>query len=198
VKLFRKLFGLDFPDPQVGQIWRSQHSGRAFVIKDVHLTDTGRYWEIDWHPEVTETLSRFINGGKDGPCPPPLCDTWYMRPGHWRRMLREERRVLAGVWPEPPPRTEDDFVEAPVVADWATSSPIGTLRVLRSKLPESPDFHFALGYLATERTRSGEVLRYQLVCVSPVADSEFAGCAACTKCRPEPPASRVIKEGESE
>ncbi len=96
MKWIRRLMGTDFPDPAPGQVWRSRHSREAFVIKDVRLSDNGKCWWVDWHPEMTEALGRFINGGKDLPCPPPMCDTWYIRPGRWRRMLREEGRVLEG------------------------------------------------------------------------------------------------------
>lgn len=84
MKFLRRLFGLDFPDPVVGQIWRSRHSGRAVRVKDVKLSDCGRFWHM--------SLSHEGDDGQFNPIGLSYC----MRPSQWRRMLRDEARQLMG------------------------------------------------------------------------------------------------------
>jgi hypothetical protein len=84
MKFLRKLFGLDFPDPQVGQVWRSRHSGRAFRVDRVQLSDDGTVWHVDKRHEV--------NGGFNTIGMSYSYYRYY--PNQWRRMLREEGRTL--------------------------------------------------------------------------------------------------------
>jgi hypothetical protein len=82
MKWVRKLFGLDFPDPAVGQVWRSRHSGRAFRVTSVGRSDSGYLWEVGVHVELGPNA---LN---------PVGMTRYYCPRAWRAMLREECRVL--------------------------------------------------------------------------------------------------------
>jgi hypothetical protein len=83
IPFLRRLFGLDFPDPAVGQVWRSRHSGRAVRVAAVALSDDGRLWHIDLQHEDEQG---FI----------PIPNSYYMHPPQWRRMLRDEGRALMG------------------------------------------------------------------------------------------------------
>lgn len=83
MKFLRRLLGLDFPDPAVGQVWRTRHSGRAVRVAGVQLSDCGRHWHIDLEHESD---SGFIA------IPMAYC----MFPAQWRRMLREDGRELMG------------------------------------------------------------------------------------------------------
>lgn len=87
MKFLRKLLGLDFPDPQVGQVWRSRHSGRAFRVTDVEPSDCGRMWHIDLQHEQ-----------KDGTYI-PIGESYFMFRSQWRRWLRDEGRTLQVQWP---------------------------------------------------------------------------------------------------
>lgn len=91
MKWFRKLVGLDFPDPEAGQVWRSGHSGRAFRVKSVELSDCGSLWLLSLQSEVRE--GEFL----------PLANQLFMDSCQWREMLKDECRVLERQWPEPPP-----------------------------------------------------------------------------------------------
>lgn len=82
MNVLRKLFGLDFPDPQVGQVWRSRHSGRAIRVADVRRSDSGNYWHLNLQHEGSD--GEFIG------IPMSYC----MRPSQWRRKLRDEARDL--------------------------------------------------------------------------------------------------------
>jgi hypothetical protein len=84
VKFLRRLFGLDFPDPEAGQVWRSRHSGRAIRISEVHLSDCGKLWHISVEHETSI--------GKFNAVPMSYC----MFPGQWRWKLRDEGRRLMG------------------------------------------------------------------------------------------------------
>lgn len=88
MRWLRRLVGLDFPDPQVGQVWRSQNSGRALVVDSVEPDDCGNGWHVGLQYEARAMRS------PDGYAPQPIPQEWYCTPGIWRRMLREERRVL--------------------------------------------------------------------------------------------------------
>lgn len=83
MSFLRRLFGLDFPDPAVGQVWRSRHSGRAVRVTEVRRSDCGRMWHIALQHQDG---SGFIA------IPLSYC----MFPKQWRRMLREEGRQLIG------------------------------------------------------------------------------------------------------
>lgn len=82
----RKLFGLDFPDPAPGQLWRSRHNGRHFLVCDVRKSDDGRMFRISTHTEGP--------GGKlIG-----VAMIYTMYPDQWRRLLREDGRELVRVY----------------------------------------------------------------------------------------------------
>lgn len=76
----RKLFGLDFPEPAVGQVWRSRYSGRAIRVDGVRRSDCGAMWFCDIATEERDGWS----------IPMFAC----MYPSQWRRMLRREGRAL--------------------------------------------------------------------------------------------------------
>lgn len=91
VKFFRRLFGLDFPDPATGQVWRSQHSGRAIRVAKIRTSDCGKLWHIDLQHET--------DCGEFNPLPLSYC----MFPAQWRRKLRiEGRKLMDGGAVEPP------------------------------------------------------------------------------------------------
>lgn len=86
MKWLQRLRGLDFPDPVVGQVWRSEWNGELMRVTraDIHCTGTLFVAAAVWLP----------NGiGDRGPC-------WCIPDGYcvglavWRRRLREEKRVL--------------------------------------------------------------------------------------------------------
>lgn len=87
--ILQRLFGLYFPDPEVGQVWRSRHSGRAIRVAEVRRSDCGRMWHIALHHE---------DAGGFIAIPMSYC----MFPSQWRRMLRDEGRQLMGGGIEPP------------------------------------------------------------------------------------------------
>lgn len=78
------------PPPQVGQVWRSEHSGRQIRISEARIGDSGQLlWAYQlqrgdgWNP-----VNMSGEGGLYG----------------WRQMVRDERRVLVGPpHPIPPP-----------------------------------------------------------------------------------------------
>lgn len=84
MKFLRRLFGLDFPEPKVGQVWRSRHSGRRMLVMDVHTMDTGT-------PVVSVKTEDIAIG-----------QTYAHGLDQWRRRLREEaRELIEGVPMEP-------------------------------------------------------------------------------------------------
>ena len=84
MRFLRRLFGLDFPDPEAGQVWRSRHSGRAFRVDQVRTSDCGQLWHIGLQHET--------GNGEFNWMPLSYC----MFPSQWRRMLRDEGRQLMG------------------------------------------------------------------------------------------------------
>ena len=87
MKWLRRLLGTDFPDPQVGQVWRSRHSGRRIRVCEACVLDTGalmvsvQHENANWH-----------SGWGIG--------TYYcFGLGVWRRNLRDEARELVGMEP---------------------------------------------------------------------------------------------------
>lgn len=84
MRFLRRLFGLDFPDPEAGQVWRSRHSGRAIRVDQVRRSDCGKLWHI--------YLQHETDNGQFTPLPLSYC----MFPSQWRRMLRDEGRQLMG------------------------------------------------------------------------------------------------------
>lgn len=91
MKFFRKLFGLDFPDPEVGQVWRSGHSGLRIRITEASIHDTGTLFVYAQH-EMTEPWLSFLPKRKDEFN--AIGQLYAIGAGHWRRRLREERRAL--------------------------------------------------------------------------------------------------------
>lgn len=79
-RFIRRVFGLDFIDPSVGQRWLSTHSCKAIEVVQVRVTDGGSVWV-----EVIPAL----HGS-----PPPISSTFCTDLHQWRLRLREERRVL--------------------------------------------------------------------------------------------------------
>jgi len=67
-----------------------------------------------------------------------------------------------------------DYVSVQVVAKFGDSMPIGELRILKSALPPSPDYCFALGFRALKVTDDGKIHGYELLEVAPVSDANYA------------------------
>lgn len=115
----RRLFGLDFPDPKVGQVWRSRHSGRCMRVTDVHTMDTG--------PIVVSVITEDIAIGQ----------TYAHGLDQWRWRLREEaRELIEGVPMEPsrpwprggnlnPPPNYPRPPTPPGPPQWKTPGPAG-------------------------------------------------------------------------
>lgn len=78
--LYRHLVGLNFPDPQKGQLWRSANSGKSFEVWDVEVMDWGTV-----HVHVREAGPHRV---------PAMPDLYAWTLPQWRRQLREERREL--------------------------------------------------------------------------------------------------------
>jgi hypothetical protein len=98
IAAFVRWRGLDLPDPAVGQVWRSRHSGRAIRVADVRRSDCGTMWHVGLQHEDERGFIAI-----------PL--SYCMYPHQWRRMLRAEGRTLEpdhvprpGPWPAPPTR----------------------------------------------------------------------------------------------
>lgn len=109
----RGILGTNFPDPAVGQVWRSTHSGRAFLVHSVERSDCGQMWHLSLQHET-----------RDRPGFNMVPMSYYLDRSQWCAMLREEARTLektAGVEPsEPWPRN------AGAVPSFAAWQPIGT------------------------------------------------------------------------
>ncbi len=69
-------------NPRTGQIWRSEHSGRAILVSDVEKTDTGVVVVSVKHER--DQLHDF-NG---------IQDSYAFGLGQWRARIREEARFL--------------------------------------------------------------------------------------------------------
>lgn len=61
-----------------------------------------------------------------------------------------------------------EYVELPVLVDFEASRQVGTLRILKSALPPTPHFVFALGY-----RQQVDANNYTPVAISAVADTEY-------------------------
>lgn len=68
--------------------------------------------------------------------------------------------------------------QVPVVLGFDYADPIGTLEVDMDRLSTHPDYLFALGFRALKVDASGHVTEYELVCVSPVEDMNYAAYLA--------------------
>lgn len=76
----------------------------------------------------------------------------------------------------------NDYVTVPVLNTFVNGQVIGELRLLRSALPPTPHFHFALGYISLRRINE-ETTEYKLVSVAVVSDEHLysgGGTAAQT------------------
>lgn len=80
MKWLRKLLGTDFPDPVVGQVWRSRHSGQLMRVTGVRFSNGGTIFvdaEHQYAPDAWTVPHYYAIGIDD-----------------WRRSLREEAREL--------------------------------------------------------------------------------------------------------
>jgi hypothetical protein len=99
MKWIRKLFGTDFPDPQVGQVWRCTRNGEFMRVADVHTHTSGTvfvtctYW-------TTRTW-----GGLEPDW--GIGDSYAVGLSNWRARLREESRQFCGI----------DFDPSSVISD---------------------------------------------------------------------------------
>lgn len=84
-RFFRALLGLDFPDPDMGQIWRSEHSGQRFRVAQVSSSE--------WRGTTTVRISLEFDAEGGALWSPVLC-TYATTLAQWRANLRMERRVL--------------------------------------------------------------------------------------------------------
>lgn len=85
MKILRKLFGLDFPPPAVGQVWRSRHSGSSMRVTGVDTMDTGTLVVSVKTDDIA--IGQAYAYGLD----------------QWRYRLRNEsRELIEGVPMEPP------------------------------------------------------------------------------------------------
>jgi len=93
MKLLRRILGLDFPDPVVGQIWRSGYNGELMLVSAVDISAEGLR-TINCKRQLEPYITRVA------PNCTRLESTWGMACVYaygldqWRRRLRSERRVL--------------------------------------------------------------------------------------------------------
>jgi len=78
-RFIRRIFGLDYPDPVLGQRWLSAHSCKVFEVVGVDVTDGGCVW-------VTVVA---VQHGR-----PAMPSTYAYSLAEWRFRLRAEKRVL--------------------------------------------------------------------------------------------------------
>lgn len=93
MKWLRTLLGTDFPDPQVGQVWRSRNSGRCIRVHAIEVGDCGIVTVSVQH-EVHGVWKNLLPGKWVG-IPMDYADGF----GNWRLRLREEARELVGMEP---------------------------------------------------------------------------------------------------
>lgn len=85
----RKARGLDFPDPVIGQIWRSKHSGKRIRVCGVETCDRG-YLYISVQHEAT--YFNVYGGSYDTRF--GIGDHYAIGLDEWRQRLRAEARIL--------------------------------------------------------------------------------------------------------
>lgn len=78
--------------PAVGQVWRSQHSGRSIEVVKVRTHDNGC---IEW--SIVQRDRVLLRPGSRDPL--PNIPQTYLGLREWRSMIREEKRVLVEVAP---------------------------------------------------------------------------------------------------
>lgn len=96
-KKWREFCGLDFPDPVVGQVWKSRNSGKSIKVTSVEIHDGGSIQvdvvhmgnkearPEDWWEYIDSTPTQYAYG---------LNRNLF----RWRLRLKEERRELMGVF----------------------------------------------------------------------------------------------------
>lgn len=102
-RAIRRIFGLDFPAPVVGQLWRSDFSGNTIEVTRAEVLDDG---------VVFVEAREYRASGR-----PAMADFFCCGLGGWRHRLRAEHRVLIGVTthvaaPEPDPALVDVVTKA--------------------------------------------------------------------------------------
>ena len=85
MKWLRKLFGYNFPDPEVGQVWQSGYNGSLMRVTEVHIGDSGG---------ISVTVEcwgkRYSDGKWDWGIGSPYCHGL----NQWRIRLHDEKRRL--------------------------------------------------------------------------------------------------------
>lgn len=87
MKWIRRLLGTDYPDPVVGQVWRSGNNGEEMRVHDV---------SVDTYGGLTVTVTHWIPSGSWTGLGPSwgMGATYAHGLRQWRRHLRDEKRVL--------------------------------------------------------------------------------------------------------
>ena len=87
MKLLRRIVGLDFPDPEVGQIWRCGHNGELMRVEEVRVTRRGSV-----HVSCSDWLPAGDRRGRGPGWGMPYTYAWSL--SGWRTELYSERRLL--------------------------------------------------------------------------------------------------------
>lgn len=87
-RFFRALLGIDFPEPVVGQVWRSEFSGRLFRVARVTVSD--------WRGTVSVAVAHEFDADGGSVWSPVLC-TYADSLSEWRANLCMERRALVAI-----------------------------------------------------------------------------------------------------
>lgn len=92
MKWLRKIMGTDFPDPQVGQVWRSRNSGRSIRVAEVEIMDDGTV-RVCVQYELHGVFAALSPGRRWSGIP----DDYAYGLNAWRCQLRDSRRELIGM-----------------------------------------------------------------------------------------------------
>lgn len=65
----------------------------------------------------------------------------------------------------------DLYITVPITLLFDPNRIIGSMNVLKSSLPDTPNFTFALGYKILETDVDNNVTKYDLITVSPIQDN---------------------------
>lgn len=68
----------------------------------------------------------------------------------------------------------DLLITVPILQGFDPDKIIGSVQILKSKLPDTPNFSFSLGYRILEIDSDNNITKYELVTVSPVLDTYLA------------------------
>lgn len=68
---------------------------------------------------------------------------------------------------------DESYITIPVFASFNLSNPVGELRLLKSALPLTPDFHFALAYTVLSTEKGVGVTEYKPVAVAINSNAHF-------------------------